>query len=144
MNSTLKNTALVLSVIILLPLISFSVYQLNSLSDNEKVLERIYTEQLNTIIFSVNQYVDDIVQDWTRDVKIIWNKPESGLSSDRLTRLIQDNRSISMIVISDTAGNIGLNFYTPDGSLESPTAEGRMGVRRGRNKCLFRHSPLYK
>lgn len=126
MNSTLKNMTLVLSVIILLPLISFSVYQLNSLSENEKVLERIYTEQLNTIIFSVNQYVDDIVQDWTREVKTIWNKPESGHSSERLTRLIQDNRSISMIVISDTAATEGINFFTPGGKAESPKAERRM------------------
>lgn len=134
MNSTLKNTALVLSVIILLPLISFSVYQLNSLSENEKVLERIYTEQLNTIIFSVNQYVDDIVQNWTREIKDSWDNRESGNLVSRLTDILKDNGSISMMLISDTAGNIGSNFYTIQGSAESPKAEKRMGAVLNDNK----------
>jgi two-component system phosphate regulon sensor histidine kinase PhoR len=133
-NRTLKNTALVISVIILLPLITFSVYQLNSLSDNEKVLEGIYTEQLNTIIFSVNQYVDDIVQDWTREVKNIWGRRNLVNAENPLEKFLSENESISMVIVSDTSGNIGSNFYTSGGSVESITAEKRMGAILNDNK----------
>ncbi len=134
MNRTLKNTALVLSVIILLPLISFSVYQLNSLSDNEKVLEQIYNEQLNTIIFSVNQYVDDIVQDWTRDIRGIWTRRNVVDAEFPLVDFLQKNEFIYLVIISDTSGSIGSNFYSSEGSTISASAEMRIGEILEENK----------
>ena len=142
MNRTLKNTALVLAVIILLPLISFSVYQLSSLSDNEKVLEQIYNEQLNTIIFSVNQYVDDIVQDWTRDIKGIWGRRKVVDAKFLLADFLQKNESIYLVIISDTSGSIGRNFYSSEGITKSDAAEKRIAeilkVNKGKIDSLIK------
>ncbi|MEL7062521.1 MAG: HAMP domain-containing sensor histidine kinase [Bacteroidota bacterium] len=46
----------------LLPVALFSLNQVNSLNETERVLTQLYQEQLETLIFSVNQYADDVVQ----------------------------------------------------------------------------------
>lgn len=46
---------------ILLPLVVYSVYEISSVKEEEKVIEKIYRDQLDAILFSVNQYSDDVI-----------------------------------------------------------------------------------
>lgn len=70
---------LIITVIgtILLPIIVYSVYEISSITEDEEVIEKVYHEQLNAIIFSVNQFSDD-------NLSSILNKLEDNLS-DSLT-----------------------------------------------------------
>src|SRR5690606_4230653 len=54
MNS-IRRIALLLALIFLLPVISFSVYEFSSFSRDEKMIQTIYHKQLEAILFSVNQ-----------------------------------------------------------------------------------------
>ncbi len=72
MKSPLKSTILIILVVIFVPTIIFSIYELGSLRSNEKVIENIYTNQLNAILYSVNQYSEDVISSWA-------NKLESTL-----------------------------------------------------------------
>ena len=46
----------------ILPIGFFAVNQVNSLNETERVMTQMYQEQLKTLVFSVNQYADDLVQ----------------------------------------------------------------------------------
>ena len=72
MSPTVQRIGWILLFVFLLPAVSFSVYEINSLNENEKALEEIYTQQLDAILFSVNQYADDVVREWasTLDMQI--------------------------------------------------------------------------
>lgn len=59
MSSALRNSIFILALAILLPVAIFTGVEVASLNENEKMLEQVYREQLDGIIFSINQYGAD-------------------------------------------------------------------------------------
>lgn len=57
----MRKLVLLFLLVILLPLIIFSVYEIGNLRQNERIIEDIYMNQLDALLFSVNQYSNDIV-----------------------------------------------------------------------------------
>jgi len=70
MNKTVKRIVLILIVLILLPAAFLTINEIVSLNQNEKVIEKIYSNQLDAILYSVNQYSEDIVSSWASKVDI--------------------------------------------------------------------------
>jgi two-component system phosphate regulon sensor histidine kinase PhoR len=73
-----RRIGIILTGIFLIPALFFSVYEISSLSRDEKMIESIYQKQLEAILFSVNQYSDDAVTSWM-------GKLEAGLGADLTT-----------------------------------------------------------
>lgn len=63
MNAT-RRIALILTAVFLIPVLFFSAYEISSLSRDEKMIESIYQKQLEAILFSINQYSDDLIGNW--------------------------------------------------------------------------------
>ncbi len=61
MGSSLRKVSLLILLIIVLPVMIFSVFEIGNLRQNEKVIQNIYKNQLDAILFSINQYSDDII-----------------------------------------------------------------------------------
>ena len=61
MGSSLRKVSLLILLIIVLPVMIFSVFEIGNLRQNEKVIQDIYKNQLDAILFSINQYSDDII-----------------------------------------------------------------------------------
>src|SRR5580765_7925129 len=98
MNPT-KRIALILIAIFLLPALFFSVYEISSLNKDEKMIDDIYTKQLETILFSVNQYSDDALSRWISKIEIgIERNDEKGLPS-QIQSLLSLNSSIHIIFL---------------------------------------------
>ena len=68
MNST-RKIGLLLALVFLLPALFFSVYEISSLNKDEKMIQEIYSKQLEAILFSVNQYSDDILNSWISKIE---------------------------------------------------------------------------
>jgi two-component system phosphate regulon sensor histidine kinase PhoR len=58
----MKKIGLILIIIIILPIAFLLFNELSKLNENEQVLEQIYNSQLQSILFSVNQYSEDIIR----------------------------------------------------------------------------------
>lgn len=101
MNPT-KRIALILIAIFLLPALFFSVYEISSLNKDERVIEDIYKKQLETILFSVNQYSDDALSRWIAKIEIGIERNEDSLSV--LQPLLSLNSSIHSVFLVDSAG----------------------------------------
>jgi two-component system, OmpR family, phosphate regulon sensor histidine kinase PhoR len=69
MRNPLKQIIAVFVVIALLP-IGFILYELNSLTENEKIVREIYQNQLDAILYSINQYSDDVINSWANRFNI--------------------------------------------------------------------------
>jgi len=136
MQITIKKIALLLIIIVMLPLIIFSIYEVNSFSENEKILQRIYTEQLNTIIFSVNQYVDDTVQRFRRKIINIVSSSNLRETENKIADYIKQNPSIDVIVFADTSLSNEIRFYAKSGRTSSANAVERIQklLLKNRNK----------
>jgi len=50
---------LILPLFVLLPILVYGVFELNSLTKDEEALKKIYERQLDAVLFSIEQYVDD-------------------------------------------------------------------------------------
>lgn len=96
--NTIQRTGIILLLLILLPSAIFAWFELSSLSSSEQIIERIYNNQLDAILYSVNQYSEDIITSWI-----------SRIESTTPTVLINNTRSIDFIFIQDSSG--ALKFY---------------------------------
>ncbi len=102
MNPT-KRIALILTVIFLIPALFFSVYEISSLSKDEKMIEGIYEKQLEAILFSVNQYSDNALYGWVSKVGSLQVKTDNGELPLTMQTLLA-NSAIHAAFIVDTIG----------------------------------------
>ena len=114
MKST-QRIGLLLALVFLLPALFFSVYEISSLTKDEKMIQDIYQKQLEAILFSVNQYSDDVLNNWISHI-------EGGLAesteADSVPRKIKTifgvNAAIVGVFVSDTVDqNPVLQFFSP-------------------------------
>ena len=81
----------------------FAIYEIGSLQENEEVIEEIYTNQLDAILYSVNQYSEDVVSSWASRIDSE-QKDESELQV-ALDAIYQEMPSVEAILQFDTLGN---------------------------------------
>jgi len=97
----LKYTLVLLVLLIFLPAILYLVYEINTLADTESMINEIYTEQQNTMLFSVNQYSWDISNFWTTNLeKIII--PGRISAREKIVDYMNRVSGLQAVIISDT------------------------------------------
>ena len=69
MRNPLKRIIAVFILIALLP-VGFILFELNALTENEKIVREIYENQLDAILYSINQYSDDVMGSWANRFNI--------------------------------------------------------------------------
>src|SRR3989339_482234 len=95
MNNT-RKIFIVLTLIVLLPALFYSVYEISSLNNTEEMISQLYERQMDAVLFSVNQYLLDIVSGWATQI-------ENALPSNDFDRIVRSNSSILSVIVSDTA-----------------------------------------
>ena len=111
MDRTLKKIAVVLLIIILLPVTFFSVYEISTLNKNEEVLKGVYNKQLDAILYSVNQYSDDIVSSWRSSINLQFlenqnrNAYKAGIDS-----IVKLNSAIQYLFFADSLNSSEFDF----------------------------------
>ena len=116
MRSPLKKITLVFVLIAFLPL-SFILYELNTLNKNEEIVREIYQNQLDAILYSVNQYSDDIIGSWANRVTIeilrsAGAPPADSTSDHRIRSVLGQLPAVKHLYFSDLKGHSVL--YSPD------------------------------
>jgi hypothetical protein len=88
-----------------MPLLIFSVFEIGNLRQNEKIIQDIYRNQLDAILFSINQYSDDIVGNLASRIEYSMNsnKPED---IQKLNTLIKEMPPVISMQIFDEKLNI--------------------------------------
>ncbi len=113
MKNPIKKIALILILIVILPALIFSLYEINTLSEREKVIEEIYGNQLDAILFSVNQYSEDVVSNWRSKVDLslteYYKRPE--LFKAKIDSFININSAIKSIAFFDNLKEKNVSEY---------------------------------
>jgi two-component system phosphate regulon sensor histidine kinase PhoR len=109
----LTRIALILFLIILLPAIFFSTYELSSLNENENVIQSIYNNQLEAILFSVNQYSEDIVSSWSAKLNLVLIEKQKGPSEfkKKMEEFLNINSSINFLFFADSVQNPEIDLF---------------------------------
>src|SRR5687767_8847093 len=103
MRNPLKKITIVFILVALLP-VSFIVYELSSLNKNEKIIREIYQNQLDAILYSVNQYSDDVISSWANRFGIALAEEtnrEDGLSG--IESVLNQLNAVEYLYFSDLA-----------------------------------------
>lgn len=108
----MKKIGLILILIIILPIAFLLVNELGKLNENEQVLEQIYNNQLQAILFSVNQYSEDIVRNSANsiidDLESIKDSPSSA---ETFNNLLNENKLVKFIFTIDSLNAQKITFY---------------------------------
>ncbi|MDF9797490.1 two-component system phosphate regulon sensor histidine kinase PhoR [Catalinimonas alkaloidigena] len=110
MNKTLTKIGVVLSLIFVLPAVFFSVYQINSLNKHELIIEEIYNNQLDAILFSVNQYSTDVLSAWASEVDLLL-EDSTFFNSQRLATFFAEKNSIQYLIAIDSADYANIYLF---------------------------------
>lgn len=119
MQKTIRNIGLITLLILILPISAFFIYQFASLNESETELNKIYLQQLETVIYSINQYSEDVISTWINDIDIILAS-EKTHSKEALKKFIENNYSIKSAFITDI-NFIDSDFFSNSASDEEKT-----------------------
>ncbi len=97
-------------MVISLPIGFFLVNELTKLSEDEQMVERVFTKQLESILFSVNQYSENVISYWVNnlDLPIECN---SDAMQEVASNVLENNPSIRQIGFIETGKNESLAIY---------------------------------
>lgn len=102
-RSPLPRILLILLLLALLPALFFTAYELNTLSDNEELIGSIYRQQLDAILFSVNQHAWDVASAWAGMVSGALREPGGAPAESALAGIFPRIPSVRALVLADTA-----------------------------------------
>jgi two-component system phosphate regulon sensor histidine kinase PhoR len=74
-NKNLKRIGLLLIGIVLFPVFFYTANEINSLDETEHMIKEIYERQMDALLFSVNQYTWDYLNDQISRAKELVNNP---------------------------------------------------------------------
>lgn len=110
----LRKIALTLLIIVLLPALFYSIYELKSLNENEKMLGAIYRQQLETILFSINQYSWDVADSWVSRIDAAYRESHGPALQNRLQEFLASQRAVQAVFLTDSALQDVRFFTLPD------------------------------
>ena len=102
MDKSIRKILIVLILVILLPALFFAVYEINSLTSNERMIERIYNNQVEAILYSVNQYSEDIVSSWRSKIRVIRDIKNNKSMEIEMRKFLLQNASVKFIFFDDS------------------------------------------
>ncbi len=104
MSKPIKKIILILILITILPVVFFTSLQVTSLNNDEKIISDIYKNQLESILFSVNQYSEDLVNSWLKNIETVLsgNKTEADLKKE-FKMFFNQTTAVKEIFISDSS-----------------------------------------
>lgn len=120
MKSVRKKIAAILASIVVLPVLVLTVYEVMSLNQNEVAIEEIYKNQLDAIIYSVNQYSEDVVSNWANrmDTYLLFYENEPKRFEEEMTRFLNENQSVISIECADSLLTSFITFEFDNGELQ--------------------------
>ena len=112
MQKSIKKIALLFFLILILPISVFFIYQFAKLNESEKEINKIYLQQLETIIYSINQYSEDVMGNLANEIKIDLSILRET-NNNKLEEFLNENSSLKAIIIFDKDLNSTLIGYNP-------------------------------
>jgi two-component system phosphate regulon sensor histidine kinase PhoR len=93
MARTFIKISLVLLIIVALPMGFYLVREYSALSKNEQMVERVFSTQLESILFAVNQYSENVLKQWSQTL----DQPveaDGELMHSLVDNLFQNNQAL--------------------------------------------------
>lgn len=119
MKRFILQITVILMLVAALPITFFYIKQLSNLSENEEIVQRVFDQQLETILFTINQNSENIFVSWLNQVDLPLDY-KSEMMQQVVARLMQNNLAIQQISFYDNDGESVLEVYSREQQIELP------------------------
>ncbi|MDT8325738.1 MAG: hypothetical protein RRA94_16605, partial [Bacteroidota bacterium] len=104
-QSRLHIVLLLLLLLILLPALLYTGYEFSRLNEAEQTLSMVYEQQLDAVLFSVNQYALDITGSWFADIQDALRRGDGEtITGSALSVILQGQTPMRTLSLHDSAG----------------------------------------
>lgn len=118
-KSTLRKILFPLLLLALLPAMFFTAYEVSNISERERVISETYRQQLDAILFSVNQYAWDVVNSWVINLAGIHQEQSSvQAAGEQYQKFLTLNRSVSAIILTDSMASVAEACLPTDNQIQ--------------------------
>jgi two-component system phosphate regulon sensor histidine kinase PhoR len=101
-----RAVAFVLVVVVLLPAILYSGFEITALSTQENLIADTYRRQLDVVLYSINQYAWDVANTWASTLALLHVEQPRGMDvpDTLLTSFLVKHPGIDALFEADSAG----------------------------------------
>lgn len=96
MKKIILQLTVILLLVVALPITFFFIKQVSNLTENEKIVQQAFDQQLETILFTINQNSENYIVSWVNQLDIPVDC-QSSLMQDIAAQLFQNNLAIRQI-----------------------------------------------
>ena len=109
MRKPIQRILIILILIILLPSLFFSVYEITNINENEEVVEDIYNKQLEAILFSINQYAEDVTRSWMEEFNAKISNSDD--KENTIYAFLEDKKQVNSVFCAKNLEGDGLEIW---------------------------------
>jgi len=102
----LPGTIFILFVFIFLPAVFFTIYEYRSLKNNEQVITDIYQQQMDALLFAVNQHIWSDLESRIQKLELLLQTGRSGQYKDVFRAFYSSANPITAIALFDSLGQM--------------------------------------
>ncbi len=105
MKNPLSNITALFVLIAIVP-VAFIIYELSQINQNEEIVRDTYQSQLDAILYSVNQYSDDVMSSWANKIRFEMKTDTMSAAgyTRRLQTLLNQSEVVRYVYLSDGKG----------------------------------------
>jgi len=97
-----KPASLILLLIAMMPAVFYTAYEFSSLSETEKLMKNIYDQQMQNVLFNINQTAWEITSDWAESIRNYLQGTDAE-EKDSVENMIIAEPGIQGIFLTDSA-----------------------------------------
>ncbi len=107
-----RRLMLLIVLLVLLPVLFLSAYQIGTYSSSEQVMRDLYRRELDVVLYSLNQYAWDVSAHWAAMLQTQMLEPGSSMD-ERVQAFLRRTPVVESVMTADSAGkNLRLTVRT--------------------------------
>ena len=133
MKGPFSKIFIALIIVFLIPAISYTVFEINSLSEDEQMIKEIYSNQLDAILFSVNQSSNDLAEIWSNKILEKIDTITRGSDID-FRQMLEENLPFNAIILFDDVDLNEFRIYIKSDTISQRSYLAQLKKNLGKNK----------
>ncbi|WP_339816114.1 ATP-binding protein [uncultured Imperialibacter sp.] len=111
MRTSFAKISFILVLVIVLPISVLVIFEVRSLNQSVAMMQAIYDKEIDTFLFSINQYSDDVVNSMTTRIDDAWSRKGAG---EFPKEILEGYPGVSAIFFFPLEKKQKLAFYAKD------------------------------
>jgi two-component system, OmpR family, phosphate regulon sensor histidine kinase PhoR len=137
-----RRLIILIVLLVLLPVLFFSAYQIGTYSSSEEMMRDLYRRQLDVMLTSLNQHAWDISAHWAATLQAQLMDPGKPVA-ERVPSFLNRTPVVESVVLADSAGR-NVQLFSRPGATLSPQMRDSLAERFRTQSDLLQQLVRYR